>query len=339
MAKVTIIMPVYNSEQYLSQAVNSILSQTMKDFELLLIDDGSKDSSGYICDTFSQKDMRVRVFHKKNGGICSARNIGLENANGEYIAFCDNDDLYEPDLLKDNLAYAMQENADIVRFKRCQRMILLDGSYEDHISPNFSKLIIKSEDIGKYYKDIRFSGNGVWTALYKRTFLEKHKIRFDESMKYGAEDLYFNLTVLSKGPIIALNPEIYYNWIKREQHSTSAKYNENWLESIKRCLKLEYLIMDQCHVNDYYPGFCKSWLSSTYIYEYIRYVNRRQCPLHFFQRISKIKELRNMPEFNSKAGKKDYQALKKISQKDYILYKLFDLKMYFLLYYLIGRRK
>lgn len=91
---VSIIVPVYNAEKYLSRCVDSILSQTMKDFELLLIDDGSQDESGRICDEYSEKDARVRVFHKPNGGVSSARNLGIDHAKGKYIIFIDSDDYW-----------------------------------------------------------------------------------------------------------------------------------------------------------------------------------------------------------------------------------------------------
>ena len=90
--KISIIVPVYNAEKYLHRCIESILAQTFKDFELLLIDDGSKDSSGYICDEYAEKDERVRVLHKVNGGVSSARNLGLNNARGEWGTFADSDD-------------------------------------------------------------------------------------------------------------------------------------------------------------------------------------------------------------------------------------------------------
>jgi glycosyltransferase involved in cell wall biosynthesis len=89
---ISIIVPVYNTEKYLDQCIQSILSQTYTDFELLLIDDGSTDSSGAICDRYAEQDSRVRVFHKPNGGVSSARNLGLDNAKGEWVTFCDSDD-------------------------------------------------------------------------------------------------------------------------------------------------------------------------------------------------------------------------------------------------------
>lgn len=90
--KISVIVPVYNVEKYLRRCIDSILSQTFSDFELLLIDDGSKDKSGDICDEYAAKDARIRVFHKDNGGVSSARNLGLVKANGEFIFFVDSDD-------------------------------------------------------------------------------------------------------------------------------------------------------------------------------------------------------------------------------------------------------
>ena len=116
--KISVIMPVYNSEKYLSATIESVLKQSLTEFELLLVDDGSKDNSGKICDQYAEKDNRVKVFHKQNGGICSARNKGLEEAEGEYIAFCDNDDLYLEGLLEDSYRLAKKNNADVVRYSR-----------------------------------------------------------------------------------------------------------------------------------------------------------------------------------------------------------------------------
>ena len=89
---ISIIVPVYNTEKYLHRCIDSVLAQTYQDFELLLIDDGSKDSSGAICDEYAAQDTRVRVFHKENGGVSSARNVGLDLAQGEWVTFVDSDD-------------------------------------------------------------------------------------------------------------------------------------------------------------------------------------------------------------------------------------------------------
>lgn len=101
--KISVVVPIYNKEKYLHRCINSILSQTFTDFELLLIDDGSTDNSGIICDKYAQENKCVRVFHKKNGGVSSARNMGLDKSKGEWITFVDSDDWIKPDYLKNFL--------------------------------------------------------------------------------------------------------------------------------------------------------------------------------------------------------------------------------------------
>ena len=91
---ISVIVPVYNAEKYLSRCMDSILVQTFTCFELLLVDDGSTDCSGRICDEYAKRDTRIRVIHKENGGVSSARNLGLDNAKGEWICFCDSDDFF-----------------------------------------------------------------------------------------------------------------------------------------------------------------------------------------------------------------------------------------------------
>ena len=110
MPKVSIIVPVYNTEKYLSQCVESILSQTFIDFELLLIDDGSKDDSGKICDEYAAKDNRIRVFHIANSGVSTARNMGLDNAKGKYIAFLDADDYWYDSTAIERLLVIAEKN-------------------------------------------------------------------------------------------------------------------------------------------------------------------------------------------------------------------------------------
>ena len=112
--KVSVIVPVYKAEKYLQRCVDSLLAQTFTDFELLLIDDGSPDRSGEICDEYAAADSRVRVFHKVNGGVSSARQCGMDNATGEYTIHADPDDWVEPIMLKELYVKAKEENADMV---------------------------------------------------------------------------------------------------------------------------------------------------------------------------------------------------------------------------------
>ena len=112
--KISIIVPIYNVEKFLPRCLDSLLAQTFPDFELLLIDDGSKDRSGDICDKYALKDQRIRVFHKENGGVASARQLGVDEARGEYSIHADGDDWVEPDMLQCFYDKAKETNADIV---------------------------------------------------------------------------------------------------------------------------------------------------------------------------------------------------------------------------------
>ena len=115
-SKISIIVPVYNVERFLRKCIDCILAQTFIDFELLLINDGSKDNSGAICDEYGAKDSRIRVFHKKNGGVSSARNLGLDNAKGEWVIFMDADDFWcDNTILEQLYSNAIEYNIDIVR--------------------------------------------------------------------------------------------------------------------------------------------------------------------------------------------------------------------------------
>ena len=114
MPKLSIIVPVYKAEKHLSRCVNSILNQTFNDLELILVDDGSPDKCPELCDQFAQQDARVRVIHKENGGVSTARNAGLAAVCGMYIAFVDSDDWLEPDMYEKMMAVADQYDCDVV---------------------------------------------------------------------------------------------------------------------------------------------------------------------------------------------------------------------------------
>lgn len=113
MPKISIIVPVYNVEKYLEKCVRSILAQTFTDFELILVDDGSPDSSGAMCDQFAEQDQRVKVIHKENGGLSDARNAGIEIATGEYLGFVDSDDYIADDMYELLYTNIVKEDADL----------------------------------------------------------------------------------------------------------------------------------------------------------------------------------------------------------------------------------
>ena len=186
MPKISVIVPVYNVEKYLHRCIDSILAQTFTDFELLLIDDGSKDNSGAICDEYAARDSRVQVFHKENGGVSSARNLGLDNAQGEWITFVDSDDWIEPILIESCVAVIRKKhNIDVIRY----------GYYEEE---SLNKQIIRCSS---NENDIIFSLNTffekcdnycywgfVWNTAFRRDLIRE--LRFDENINYCEDHIF-----------------------------------------------------------------------------------------------------------------------------------------------------
>lgn len=178
MPKVSIIVPVYKVEKYINRCVDSIIAQTFTDWELLLVDDGSPDRCGEICDEYAEKDSRIRVFHKQNGGVSSARNVGLENSNGEWIAFIDADDFVDAD-------YLTMENQD------CD---VIEKSFYFYDSCRIKKgrLITKTKRLSKkafYSHYVNKKNNALWDKLIRKEIIGQY--RFDESLTIGEDFLFF----------------------------------------------------------------------------------------------------------------------------------------------------
>lgn len=180
--KISIIVPVYNAERYLHRCVDSILKQTFTDFELLLVNDGSKDASGRICDEYAVKDERVKVFHKQNGGVSSARNLGLNNVSAEWIAFVDSDDWIEHD-------YLQRLNKPDV-----ETDLFLSG-YQPWLPLVEEKTYNGREEITDLLSKHIFYFSNVYAKLFHVDIIRKQNIRFDEKMNY-AEDTVFVFSYL-----------------------------------------------------------------------------------------------------------------------------------------------
>lgn len=232
MPLVSVIVPVYKAEKWLHRCVDSILAQTMDDFELLLIDDGSPDRSGEICDDYAAKDSRVRVFHKENGGVSSARNWGLDNAQGEWISFIDADDWVEVDYLA---GLTEKLDADFilggVKISESVQSNMLDCLYSD---------LEMKDCLEKYLLDIVLLSP--WGNLLRNDILQNNHIRFDEKIHY-AEDRVFNrqyLLCCTNARIISLNS---YNYAIEEQNIDYAdKFSFLTIEEVDYlCLRLNEL--------------------------------------------------------------------------------------------------
>lgn len=189
--EISVIVPVYNTEAYLHKCIDSILNQSFTNFELLLIDDGSTDKSGQICDEYAKKDFRVKVFHKNNGGVSSARNIGLNNAKGQWVTFIDSDDTVQIDFFS---MFQPMEDADL----KIQGTTIIEDSQE--ILLNIETLcVVGHKECLDYYKKIDEKNclltQTPWGKLFKKSIIEYNEIKFDESVRVG-EDFLFNTAYL-----------------------------------------------------------------------------------------------------------------------------------------------
>ena len=331
--KISVIMPVYNSERYLREAIDSILNQDMKDFELILVDDGSVDSSGTICDEYKKKDNRVVVVHKENGGICSARNYGLKLARGEYVAFSDNDDEYLPGLLSENYQLAIENNADIVRY--CRKRVTSDHEkilYENSTG-GFPLRVIKSKEIGECFEMIGKAGYGIWTGLYRLSFLRKYKIFFDESIRYGFEDCLFILQCYSKCKIIVLNPKVYYLWKQRIEHSTSVHYEPNVIMALKKCILFEQKLVQKKQIQDISPGVWQQTLTSFYLFFVYNRIGPNVDNISNREKRSILNKLRKDKRIDFRLTEADRKYMRKQSVPIYLFRVLFDIGFVWCAYY------
>ena len=187
---ISVIVPVYNAEKYLHRCIDSILAQTFTDFELLLVDDGAKDRSGEICDDYAIKDSRVKVFHKENGGVSSARNVGLDNAKGDWISYIDSDDWIAKEYLSNLWNHAKTGVDLVVSFPT---YIYSDGTSR---RPQYSPKFVDEHNFEDIFVEHSMHQNtSPWSKLFKRAIIESGNIRFCEDMYIG-EDLLFLYTYM-----------------------------------------------------------------------------------------------------------------------------------------------
>lgn len=326
---VSVIMPVYNSEKYVRKAIESILHQSETDIQVVLVDDGSTDRSGQICDQIACEDARVKVIHQKNAGICAARNAGLREAKGEYITFCDNDDEFLEGFIKDNYTLAKQYNADIVRFCR-RRVVTKDGKIvRDSVMNRFPFAVIEKKDFPQFIDEITNTGNGVWNALYRRSFLEDNRIIFDESIRYGHEDTMFNIKAYQSFHRMVLNPKVYYIWKNRMEHSTTGKFNMNYIESMQKCMDEEIVLCRQYGESLLQSGKYHLRLAKAYIYPLYDYLNLAKDKLKIIEKRNVMQEFRKHKAF---AVKNNYTAIKQEGLFFVALWTLFYYKLYLLPY-------
>lgn len=265
---VSAIVPVYNAEKWLERCVKSIVNQTLNNIEIILIDDGSCDGSGDLCESFATNDTRIRVIHNNNGGPSKARNAGMRVAVGEYIAFVDADDEIKSNMYEMMFKRA-HENGDVCDIVMCNicnsnRMeeTIINLQLNDVYNTN-AEIV---EEIIKFFYNGKASGlASPCNKLYRREFLRYYSIEFDEG-RIRAEDYFFNFYAFKYANLVRTMAEPYYIYHQDNSNSIMHSYRENqyyeWKRDNKELLEqADYLPLD---IN--YNKFWGSFIYNTYMY-------------------------------------------------------------------------
>ena len=240
MPKVSVIVPVYGVEKYVSECIESILNQTYTDWELILVDDGSLDKSGEICDQYAAKDNRIKVFHKENGGVSSARNCGIKLANGEWIYFCDADDKVMPDAFNYLISQSKNTQTDLIIagyqvFNANEELIY-------NIVENRKFCLDRDASLKMMFRPLYFKYQGyLWTKLFKKEIITKYNILFDEKFFFNEDRLFIvqyithikGYTIYSTYPIYK-----YYERSDSALASIKTRFNPKYLTDIDASVEI-----------------------------------------------------------------------------------------------------
>ncbi|MBR0353397.1 MAG: glycosyltransferase [Oscillospiraceae bacterium] len=254
--RLSVILPVYKAEHYLERCIDSVLVQSFSDYELILVDDGSPDNSGLICDEYASRDQRVRVIHQQNSGSSAARNAGIKDARGEYIYFVDSDDYIEQGLFAAALKAVEGFDLLTINFRK------VDDSGEELERHIFNDTVILFESdyerflfLAGVFFDFRI-GFSPWNHFYKRSIIHDNGLSFRDGVII-AEDLCFNFCYLMHADSITFLPGVYYNYL---QHSDSVMgmqkccYGFERMNDLSRSMKNYLLSLNGFDLyKEYYP--------------------------------------------------------------------------------------
>lgn len=252
---VTVIIPVYNVEKYLERCVTSVLEQTYKNLEIILVDDGSTDNSSLMCDNLSLMDKRIKVIHKENQGLGYARNSGLEIAHGQYVTFVDSDDYIDSDLIA-NLVEAVKKaeiDTSIGGYKRVK-----DDGTVTREERYFDEIYIKEDVVKSLLPKLLGSSPeksdslrpSVWNCLYSMKIIKDNKIRFPSEREYISEDIIYDLEYYQYSRGVHVLNNISYNY-RINDNSLTRKYKKNAYNLFKRLYNKELDIVAKYDLLEY----------------------------------------------------------------------------------------
>lgn len=242
---ISVIVPVYNVEKYLERCVNSILEQTYRQLQIILVDDGSTDQSGKICDAYAEKEERIKVVHKINGGLSDARNAGMEVAVGEYVCFFDSDDWIEKDTLKTAYDALKTSGMDIAVWGFVKDFVDHNENVENTSYVTVGNYICKKEKkcnpILLQEESLAMIGYA-WNKLYKVSVISNNNFRFEKGTSL-VEDILFNKKVLSAANGFCFIEGAYTHYMQRNRETLGAKFYSDYYElKLRACKAREELL-------------------------------------------------------------------------------------------------
>lgn len=216
--KISVIVPVYKAEKYIEECINSVLSQTYRDFELILIDDGSPDRSGAICDEYAERFHQIKVYHKANGGVSSARNLGIDKATGAWILFLDADDKLYDRCLEICIHTALRDNLDLLQFWHSQSKRFQENKYN---------IPVDSEVFRNMRFNVCVAGNFI-----KASLIRTHHLAFPESIKLAEDQVFVMCSILVSKRAEIIDNILYYYRINPDSATATINQNEMYLSSL-----------------------------------------------------------------------------------------------------------
>ena len=267
--KVSVIVPCYNVEKYLDRCMDALLNQTLKEIEIILVDDGSPDNCPKMCDGYARQDTRIKVIHQPNSGLGYARNAGLEIATGDYVAFCDSDDFVESEMYEVLYGEAVLSGADVVfsNFYTETRK----GTWKVNREVNERRVWIGKE-IEEFMLDMVASAPcekqerkyqmSVWHSIYRRSIIEENSLRFYSEREVLSEDFPFQMDFFMRSQKVVFLPLAFYHYCSNE-NSLTHSFNPNKFERIQTLYdimanQLKDVAGNQERLDRFYIGYMRA---------------------------------------------------------------------------------
>ena len=275
MVKVSVIVPVYNVEKYLTKCLDSIIHQTYKNLEIILIDDGSTDNCGKICDAYAEKDSRIIIMHKKNEGIAIARNCGLKIAKGKYVIFVDSDDWVERDFIEYLYTHVNINNIVCCGYNRITNNEVVENRVIKILRLNKIEALEMLENYEMLFKKYNPISNALWNKIYPRHIFEN--ISFPQNAKY--EDMFVIIKIFNNIDKVVVLPDVKYNYFTRNNSIINKPQIDSAFDFISARLEQEedlkdnYKLLKYAKILTLYACFV---VYANYYYNYYKLTNSEE---------------------------------------------------------------